>query len=69
MRCRCPFATEVALVALTLLFTFTAGAVHAQVTAGGKLAKGAARLEGDPLSHVRNLRPDEVAEIIAGMEA
>ena len=45
MRCRCPFATEVALVALTLLFTFTAGAVHAQVTAGGKLAKGAARLE------------------------
>ena len=31
--------------------------------------KGAARLEGDPLSHVRNLRPDEVAEIIAGMEA
>jgi hypothetical protein len=45
LRCRCSIAAEVALVALALLFTFTASAVHAQVTAGGKLAKGAARLE------------------------
>jgi len=31
--------------------------------------KGAARLESDPLSHIRNLSPNEVSEIIAGMEA
>lgn len=42
MRCRCPLV-EAVLVAVPLLIT--ASAVHAQVSAGGDLPKGAARLE------------------------
>ena len=30
--------------------------------------KGVPRLENDPMSHIRNLKPEEVADIIAGLE-
>jgi hypothetical protein len=43
LRCRCPLFAEAVVAALVLLFT--ASTVHAQVSAGGDLPKGAARLE------------------------